>query len=313
MDEKLLFSVIIPTYNRAHLLPRAINSVINQSYDNFEIIIIDDGSKDNTREVVYSFSDDRINYYLHTTNKGVLAAENTGFNFSKGNYIALLGDDDELFPTALETAINQFKESNSKCIKILWFNCIDAESVKLSGKGPKKECDVTYTDLLCGKIEGDHWIVLDKDTIKNERFDERFWGGEDQLWLKLHRNFEAYYIPKILYKAYRMHGKRMSTANPMDNLSRIVLRKKAYLELFGSDLKVTCSRKYGSKLMELGFLQTLKGDKIESRKKLREALSYNFSLMCLCIYIFQYILSTNQIRMLYIKSRILYYKFVAYK
>jgi len=71
-------SVVIPTYNRAHLVGRAIRSVLNQTYQDFEIIVVDDGSTDNTEEVVKSFNDPRIRYIRHEENRGGSAARNTG-------------------------------------------------------------------------------------------------------------------------------------------------------------------------------------------------------------------------------------------
>ena len=84
MQRKPIISVTIAAYKRAHLLPRAINSVLNQTYQNFELIIVDDCSPDNTKEVVKSFTDKRIIYHRHKKNKGYLAARNTGFDLVIG-------------------------------------------------------------------------------------------------------------------------------------------------------------------------------------------------------------------------------------
>ncbi|MGN0319098.1 MAG: glycosyltransferase family 2 protein, partial [Lachnospira sp.] len=81
-------SVIIPTYNRAYILRRAVDSVLNQTYDNFELIIVDDGSADNTRQIVESYSDERIKYYYTKLNKGAAAARNYGIDNATCDYIA---------------------------------------------------------------------------------------------------------------------------------------------------------------------------------------------------------------------------------
>jgi len=198
MNEKPLVSVILTTYNRAQLLPRAINSVLNQTYPNFELIIVNGGSTDNTEEVVKSFKDERIQYYKQKENKGMLADRNKGFDVAKGDYVAILDDDDELLPEALETAVNKFAELASKGIKILWFDCVDAEKGKFSGSGIKEEGYISYDDLLCGKLQGDYWGVMDRKLIGDNRFDERLWGMERILWLKLFRKSKAYYIPLTL-------------------------------------------------------------------------------------------------------------------
>ena len=88
-------SVIIPTFNRAEMLSRAIRSVLDQNFNDFEIIIVSDGSTDNTQQVVESFKDNRINFFKHAEKWGASAARNTALRKSKGKYIAFLDDDDE--------------------------------------------------------------------------------------------------------------------------------------------------------------------------------------------------------------------------
>ncbi len=107
-------SVIIPTYNRANLLGKSIQSVLNQTYKDFEVIIVDDGSTDNTQEVVKSFEDARIKYISHKKNEGVAKALNSGIDNSKGNFISFLGSDDEFLPAKLEKELKVFELSDSK-------------------------------------------------------------------------------------------------------------------------------------------------------------------------------------------------------
>ena len=95
-------SVIIPTYNRADLLPRAVNSVLSQTFSDYEIIIVDDHSPDNTQDVIAAFTDPRIRSIRHRTNRRQSAAINTGIANAMGEYIAFLDDDDEWLPNKLE-------------------------------------------------------------------------------------------------------------------------------------------------------------------------------------------------------------------
>ena len=87
------FTVVIPSYNRGHIIVWAIESVLNQSYSDFEIIVVDDGSTDNTKEVVSQYMDSRINYFFQE-NSGVSAARNTGSKLAKGDYLVFLDSDD---------------------------------------------------------------------------------------------------------------------------------------------------------------------------------------------------------------------------
>jgi glycosyltransferase involved in cell wall biosynthesis len=107
--------------------------VLNQTYRNFELIIVDDGSTDNTEDVCRCFSDHRVRYHKQTPNRGVLAARNKALDLATGDYVAILDDDDELVPQALETALAEFQRLSSQDIKILWFNDIDFDRQQLSG------------------------------------------------------------------------------------------------------------------------------------------------------------------------------------
>jgi glycosyltransferase involved in cell wall biosynthesis len=95
-------SVVIPTYNRAHVVGQAINSVLHQTYQDFEIFIIDDASTDNTEEVVKGFSDPRIHYLRQQQNRGAPWSRNLGAEVARGKYLAFLDSDDLWYPEFLE-------------------------------------------------------------------------------------------------------------------------------------------------------------------------------------------------------------------
>jgi len=96
------FSVIIPTYNRAHSIRKAIDSILNQSFQDFEIIIIDDASTDHTKEVVAKINDNRVHYILNSTNQERCISRNIGISKAKGEYICFLDSDDYHLPDHLE-------------------------------------------------------------------------------------------------------------------------------------------------------------------------------------------------------------------
>ncbi len=107
-------SVIIPVYNRARLIGKAIQSVLNQSYREFEIVVINDGSIDATESVIkkYQKSDKRIHYICHEKNKGAAAARNTGVKNATGEYIAFQDSDDEWLPEKLEKQLAVFRNAS---------------------------------------------------------------------------------------------------------------------------------------------------------------------------------------------------------
>lgn len=97
----ILVSIITPTFNRAYILATAIQSILSQTYKNWELIIIDDGSTDNTKALVLSFKDERIKY-LYQKNAGPSAARNKALAIAKGEWMAYLDSDNELLPNYLE-------------------------------------------------------------------------------------------------------------------------------------------------------------------------------------------------------------------
>ena len=107
-----MVSVIIPTYNREKTIRRSIESILNKTYQDFEIIVVDYGSVDNTYEVVKSIDDNRIVYVKHEVNKGPSIARNTGIFTAKGDIIAFQDSDDEWFSYKLELQLNTMKEFN---------------------------------------------------------------------------------------------------------------------------------------------------------------------------------------------------------
>jgi len=104
-----LVSVIIPTYNRDELLRRAMESVLNQTFDDFELIVVDGAKSDETKGLVKSFGDKRLRY-VPQKGKGIANARNIGIKKARGEFIAFLDDDDIWKPEKLERQIQGFKE-----------------------------------------------------------------------------------------------------------------------------------------------------------------------------------------------------------
>ena len=103
-------TVIIPTYNKADFISQTIESVLQQTYKNFEIVIIDDCSSDNTEGVAQKYLSGKIRYFKHKTNWGPGATFNDGIKKARTEYITLIASDDILLPAHLELVINEFKK-----------------------------------------------------------------------------------------------------------------------------------------------------------------------------------------------------------
>lgn len=106
-------SVIIPAYNRGHTIDRAIQSVLEQTFQDFEMIVVDDSSIDGTRARVEGFRDPRIRYLRHEQNRGAAAARNTGIRAARGEYLAFLDSDDEWLPQKLDEQIALLEDQSA--------------------------------------------------------------------------------------------------------------------------------------------------------------------------------------------------------
>ncbi|TSC95188.1 MAG: Glycosyltransferase, family 2 [Parcubacteria group bacterium Licking1014_1] len=293
-------SVMLLTYNRAKLLPRAIKSILNQTFSDFELVIVNNAAVDNTDEVVKSFNDKRIVYKKHEKNTGPFGGLNTALDTIRGKYVINLADDDELLPDALETISSKFDKLALKGIKILWFDCIDAEAQKYSGSGIREEGYITYKDYLCNRFTGDYQVAMDRGAIANNRFDQNCWGGMTTIFnLRCHRNNKAYYIPKIIGKLYREHGESRITVPEtsfLNHIPKIVFTMKSFLNEFGKEIKKLCPKSYGKRLASLGFYQILNGEKQEGRDNVLKSLKFRFSLFHLLVFMLSFILNKEQIK-----------------
>ena len=106
-----IVSVIIPAYNRSSTIARSVESALSQTFQDLEVIVVDDGSSDTTRNIVQSIPDDRLRLICHATNLGAAAARNTGMKASQAKYIAWLDSDDEWLPEKLQTQLDAFQHA----------------------------------------------------------------------------------------------------------------------------------------------------------------------------------------------------------
>lgn len=159
---QVLVSIIIPTYNRKKTLSRSIVSVLNQTIEDFELIIVDDRSSDNTMEIIkeYQMKDKRIKYVLNNASKGPAGARNTGIKNATGRYIAFLDSDDQWEKFHLEASINLMKKTNSTVCFAYWYerhgdvlqNLADMDEIKTKlNEAIQTSCVTDYGDYFCLK------------------------------------------------------------------------------------------------------------------------------------------------------------------
>jgi len=262
-------SVVIVTYNRSHLVGGAITSVLNQTFQDYEIIVVDDASTDNTGEIVRAFDDKRITYIRHETNKKVASARNTGVQNAKGEYIAFLDDDDEWLPQKLKKQVDLLNSSPPLVGAVYTgFRKIDRTTGKtLFQAVPVKRGNI-FQDLFIENWVGTASTVLIRKECfqKVGMFDEKMFFGEDwDMWIRIAREFHIDYISEPLVKYY-VHDTKLST-----NYGIIIKGREAYLKKYAAFLALD-RKNHSGWYFNLGILYCFNGNVNNGRKAFLNAI-----------------------------------------
>ncbi|MBR4633035.1 MAG: glycosyltransferase [Elusimicrobia bacterium] len=194
MEKKDLISVIIPVYNVEQYLKHCVDSVINQTYKNLEIILVDDGSTDNSGKICdgYALKDNRIKT-IHKQNSGVSSARNEGLKIAKGNYIGFIDSDDYIEEDMYEVLYNLLIENKVEiaCCDYFVFNKKEKKYIPCSDNTVNEVLSVNEILNTKRGHSGNLWNKLySKKIIGNIRFDEKLSFGEDYLFV-IESFFEA--------------------------------------------------------------------------------------------------------------------------
>lgn len=203
-------SVIIPTYNRAHLVGRAIQSVLAQTFRDFQLIVIDDGSTDNTPEVVSSIRDERVRYIRHEKNGGASAARNSGIRAASGAYIAFQDSDDEWMTDKLEKQMKAFENVASDVGVVytgFWKIEGDKKTYIPSRKIEPKDGNL-HSLLLRSNFIGGPVVLMKRECFdKAGMFDEELPMLNDwELWIRVSKYYQFKYLNEPLVMAYHTPG-----------------------------------------------------------------------------------------------------------
>jgi len=272
-------SVIIPTYNRASYLYSAIKSVLNQTFEDFEIIVVDDASTDNTKQTIDKFDDRRIYYIRHKENKGGSAARNTGIKRSKGKFIAFLDDDDMWMPSKLEKQLDLINKSLEIGVVYSGVWIING-SGKIRGSKPPFLRGNIFPDMLKKNYVGScSTVLIRKECLSGiGLFDEDLSAGQDfDLWIRLAKHYQFDYVNEPLV-LYRVHKKRVST-DPYKSLrAKKLLYKKYSKELMTS---FNHRKVLGFWHYVLGTYYCKCGDIGQGKKEFVKAITSDpFSILC---------------------------------
>jgi len=267
-----LVSVIIPVYNRVALLSRAIRSVLAQTYQHFEIIVVDDASCEDVAGCVNAFKDPRIRYIRHEINRGVAAAWNTGLRESKGRFIAFLDSDDEWMPQKLERQVFSLTKDPSYGLAYTSVILVNdsgnpIKTIKATASG------YIYRPLLRKNFIGTmSSVVVTKQAASDAGpFDERLtYRADYDFYVRLCRNYRVKALKTPLTIQYVHSGPRLSK-----NYDLRISSYNLFLQIHHQELIKNPSA-YARQLYGLAKLYLKIGEAEEAKKLLREALRHSF-------------------------------------
>ena len=223
-------SIVVPAFNGAATIRESIFSALNQTHPNIEVIVVDDGSKDLTSDVVASLmqSDARI-HYLHQANRGVAAARNLGIAKAQGDFVATLDADDLWYPTKLARQLERFQSSGPETALVYTWCCWINQSSDIVGYAPPSRLEGSILSQIClGNviISGSNALIRRDVLMTTGGFDEtlRSRGGQGcedwKLYLQIAQRHQIAMVPEYLV------GYRISPGSMSDDYKQMMLSRR---------------------------------------------------------------------------------------
>ena len=225
--KNIFFSIIIPTYNRAEFLSKTITSLLNQKYQHFEVIVIDDGSTDETNKVINNINDPKVKYY-YQDNKERGAARNYGIQKAQGDYINFFDSDDIAYDNHLITASKILSENNYDIIHLGHHKILNKKIIKKNNPS-----GLLNRKILFGNIMLPISTFIKKNILENNKFntDKEIAGSEDYLfWLNLSKKFKIYGFSNIT-SALIIHPRRSMITTTAIKTEKRVIKLLSFIEL----------------------------------------------------------------------------------
>lgn len=276
IDKLPLVTVVITTYNHAVYLPEAIESVLNQTWQRTELIVVDDGSTDNTRDVAAHYSQAR---YIYQENKGLPSARNTGALNSTGKYIVFLDADDILYPGAIEANLNFF-ELYPECGFISGGHDLITEDKKIINSPEWQHFPQSdhYLALLRNDYISMHGTVMYRRVIFDHyQYDETLTSCEDyDFYLQIAKNYPVF-SHNIKLAAYRKYEKSMSANVLRMYKNAINVLNKHLHDQSNPEIKASC--RSGKKDIRTHYAGLVLYDLTSGKDQQKYHLSYLFSVI----------------------------------
>lgn len=306
--EEPLISVIIPCYNGEKFVGDAIESVINQTYQDWELFIVDDASTDGSKEIIRQYvGDSRVKLVEHEYNKGISRTRNTGIKLSRGDYIALLDQDDVWFSNKLEVQINCFKKSQEKVGIVCTGMIFTDEKLKPQRNFRGFKCDA-HRELIKNAYlrpaNSASVMMIKKDCFSQlGLFDENLHGWDDfEMWMRIATQYRIKYIKEAMVK------KRMHPRNAQNLLEVRRERKKVFEHILQLHpfLKDYVKTKEAISLYGEALELLERGEQASARERLRRSVKSNpWCFKALSLYVLSFLPGQASLRVKAVISTII--------
>lgn len=236
MQFKPIVSVVTPVYNAEKFIKETIDSVLNQTYTDFEYLLIDDCSTDNSPDIVKSYAekDNRVKYIKLKENSGAAVARNTGIENAQGRYIAFIDSDDVWYPEKLAKQLAFMEKENAAFTYTKYEHITEDGEVQSAPEFPEK---LDYSGLLKNTAIACSTVVIDRQIIGDFRMPLVRKGQDTATWLQILRNHDyAYLVDEVLNQYRGREGSLSSdkvsalkrTWNTYRNIEKLPLHKAVY-------------------------------------------------------------------------------------
>lgn len=286
---KPFFSIIMPAWNRAYCIKKALQSVLDQTYQNFEIIVYDAGSLDGTAQAARSLNDSRIRIGQYPISKGVNFSRNRAIELARADWLVLSDSDDCLTKEALDiikTDIDKIEANTS----LLFYGTKNIYSGKPLSFFIYEEGYLSYAEMLAEKkYQGEFAVVVRRTVFNQAKFPEDMIAFEKYFWLQVAKKSPVF-VHNIFIRLFDSSGDNRYTKKiilPEFAKPRAYSYKK-FLDTYGEDLKKANPHLYAKYLSRLAYLLFTSGNFPQGRKILYQSQRYRWSLTNFIMYLMSF-------------------------
>ncbi|EMA52239.1 family 2 glycosyl transferase [Halococcus salifodinae DSM 8989] len=270
--------MVLPTHNRADVLQRALDSVLEQTHENIEVIVVDDASTDATESVVDEYDDDRIIYIQHEKSHGGSGARNTGIEKASGAFVAFLDDDDEWRPQKLSLQLDAYKCADEDVgVVYTGIENVDSKGQTNGVDSPRVDGDVTKKLLLHNFAGSFSVLLVDAETIEQTGLlDERFPSWQDwEYYIRLSEHAAFTAVPEPLIVRHNATHEQISDDLETKLTETYPMFRDKFDSLAAEYGRWFKRRRRGRLLFQLGYAALSRDRYALARRLLTRALVYD--------------------------------------